>query len=640
MPEPGPSVADRRSNAQRDPARDAFWYRRSFSVPGPLPAVALIKVSKAMYGTKVFLNGVDLGFHAPCFTPGYFNAAAALKAGENELLVRVGADRDAVTAAIPSGLDFEKERYIPGIFDSVELILSGNPHILRIQAVPEISQRKVRVQAVLLNSGESCVRPVQFIVREVKSGRIAARLTTVPTTMASDRETTVDVELPINGCRLWSPEDPFLYALEVNSGSDDCQTRFGMRELRFDPATHQALLNGHPYFPRGSNVTLYRFFEDSECGDRPWDAAWVRRLHQRVKDMHWNCLRYCIGFPPERWYDIADELGILIEDEFPVWYGGPGWSKYPTALRSEELAREYTEWMRERWNHPSVIIWDASNETTSDQTGPAVAQVRGLDLSHRPWSNSYSPPAEPGDVFESHPYHFQKPNFRLSDLATADPIPQGNARHNDGTHAVVINEYGWLWLNRDGTPTTLTKEVYENLLGKHSTTAERRHLYARCLAAETEFWRANRHAAAVMHFTTLGYSRPDGQTSDNWSDVGSLAWESEFLRYVKDAFAPVGLMVDFWRDDAKAGTEEKIGVRLINDLGEPWSGPVALRLRSMDGSTVYEATRNATIDSYGRTAVDFGVTWPSTSGRFILEAELRGVDGETIHSTRELSVGP
>ena len=87
---------------------------------------------------------------------------------------------------------------------------------------------------------------------------------------------------------------------------------------------------------RGSNITLYRFFEDGECGRLPWDEKWVRLLHQRVKDMHWNCLRYCIGFPPEAWYDIADEAGILIDDEFPIWFGGD----VPKEMRSDELAKK------------------------------------------------------------------------------------------------------------------------------------------------------------------------------------------------------------------------------------------------------------------------------------------------------------
>ena len=57
-----------------------------------MPAVAQIKVRKAMFGARVFLNGTLLGDHAPSFTPGYFDAKPALKAGNNEILIRVGAD--------------------------------------------------------------------------------------------------------------------------------------------------------------------------------------------------------------------------------------------------------------------------------------------------------------------------------------------------------------------------------------------------------------------------------------------------------------------------------------------------------------------------------------------------------------------
>src|SRR5260221_4060628 len=98
-----------------------------------------------MFGTKVFLNGKDLGENLPCFTPGFFDVAGALKTGENELIVRVGSYRNAVPLSIPNGFDFEKERYIPGIYDNVELVLSGTPHIISVQTVPDISNKQLGV---------------------------------------------------------------------------------------------------------------------------------------------------------------------------------------------------------------------------------------------------------------------------------------------------------------------------------------------------------------------------------------------------------------------------------------------------------------------------------------------------------------
>lgn len=84
---PGPKVAKVRSIPQKDPKRDAFWYRREFTLDGPVPAVARLKVAKAMFGTRVFLNGTLLGDHLPSFTPGYFDAKPAIKTGMNEVLI-------------------------------------------------------------------------------------------------------------------------------------------------------------------------------------------------------------------------------------------------------------------------------------------------------------------------------------------------------------------------------------------------------------------------------------------------------------------------------------------------------------------------------------------------------------------------
>ena len=633
---PGPKVANNHAVGQKDPKRDAFWYRRSFALDGPLPAVATLKVAKAMFGTRVFLNGILLGDHLPSFTPGYFDARPALKAGRNEILIRVGADRDAVGPAYPSGFDFEKQRYIPGIFDSVQLILSGTPHFITVQAAPDVAGKTVRVQAVLRNDGGATKAPAQaivkLVVRQWHSGKVAGQATSKPVRLANGEETTVDVRVLLADCRLWSPEDPFLYTLEADSGTDTFRTRFGMREFKFDPATGRAMLNGRPYFLRGSNFTLYRFFEDGECGKLPWDEKWVRLLHQRVKEMRWNCLRYCIGFPPEAWYDIADEAGMLIDDEFPIWFGGVGWSTWPKELKSHELAVEYGEWMRERWNHPCLAVWDANNETTSDQTGPAIRQVRSLDLSARPWDNSYTAPQEPGDMLESHPYHFN-PSFRLRNLATANP------QAGDGKHAVVINEYGWHWVNRDGTPTTLTRDIYKNVVGEHATPQQRFHIQATWLAADTEFWRAHRKATAVMHFTTLGYARPDGQTCDHWTQggVATLQWEPQFYRYVRDAFAPVGLMVDYWNDQPSSGAKARGPVILVNDLYEPWSGPVTLRVKQGDRVLV-ETKQDARIESLGTANIGFDIVWPEQAGPCVLEAELRGADGAPVRSVRDVEV--
>ena len=366
---------------------------------------------------------------------------------------------------MPDGADFEKIRYTPGIYDSVELMLSGLPRVANVQVVPDIESQVARVVAEIADPASSSGR-ITCEVREAKSQTLAGQVEATYTSVNGGA--TVELHVPIANCRLWSPEDPFLYEVTVATTADALSTRFGMRTFHFDVQTGRAILNGRPYPMRGTNVCVYRFFEDPVRGDRPWREEWVRRLHRTFRSMHWNSIRYCIGFPPEIWYRIADEEGFLIQDEFPIWYGG----QWPKELTTEKLIPEYREWMRERWNHPSVVIWDAQNESVTDQIGPAIRSLRQLDLSNRPWDNGWSAADAVGDVYEAHPYAYSNPSFRMSAFATLSGRPgtpgalTGNPAANALGNPVIINEYGWLWLNRDGTPTTLTRKAYEVLLGR------------------------------------------------------------------------------------------------------------------------------------------------------------------------------
>lgn len=636
-----------------DSRRQAFWYRRTFAVAGPIPAFAVLKVHKARYGTRVYLNGHVIGDHVPCFTPGHFDLRPHLQGNgqQNELLIRIGASHTDVPKTVPWGHDFEKIRYIPGIYDSVELLLSAAPQVVRVQAVPDLAAQAVRVVATVRATNETAAAGIHCTVREAKSGKVVGRAESqagsvgrserdpaAPSGPAVGRDQTWEVTVPIPDCRLWSPEDPFLYEVETSTAADTLTTRFGMRTFQFDPESKRALLNGQPYFLRGTNICIDRFFEDPARGDKPWREAWVRSVIRAFRSMHWNACRYCIGFPPEVWYRVADEEGLMIQDEFPVW-GQTG--------DLQPLTEQYTEWLQERWNHPSVVIWDAQNETPNqDVTSQALTAVRGLDLSARPWDNGWSTPQRPTDVYEAHPYAFGNPNFQLSQFAKLSPKAgspgswSGNPLPNRGDNPVIINEYGWLWLNRDGTPTTLTTKAYQNLFPQGATAEEHREKYARLLAAKTEFWRCGRQVAGVLHFCGLGYSRAGGQTSDNFSDLEQPTFEPNFFRYVRDAFAPVGLMLDVWGDELPPGQQQEIGVVVINDLNAAWQGTVTLRLVAGEQAAkpLAEQAKELRVAGLGRETLAFEVAVPTATGDYQLIAELRGAEGPPVRSLRDFSI--
>ena len=120
-----------------------------------------------------------------------------------------------------------------------------------------------------------------------------------------------------------------------------------------------------------------------------------------------------------------------------------------------------------------------------------IPAVRGLDLSNRPWENGYNAPQGADDPQEDHPYMFidhffgkKPPFFQMTDLEKMN----GGGRPGKtpcGAHAGIINEYDWLWLHRDGTPTRAVQAGLRTPVGNQ------------------------RHGPAAVELNALPAGRPD-----------------------------------------------------------------------------------------------------------------------------------
>ena len=414
-----------------DQDRDYFWYRKTFRAPKER-GVALLKINKAQFGTAVWLNGEKLGEYDGCFTASFFPLEKMIHwDADNTLVISIGAHPAVLPDTFPTGSDFEKIKWTPGIYDSVALIFCDNPVIKTIQVAPRITTSEIVVQTKVKNhSATPTTTSLTHTIKTWKGGKQVAASAPATVALQPGEEKVLTQTIKIPDAHLWSPEDPFLYAVESSTGGDSVTTRFGLREFRFDAATKRAWLNGKIYYLRGSNITLHRFFEDPLCKALPWDENWVRGLLGDLpKKMHWNYFRFCIGPVPDRWLDICDEVGLLIQNEFFVWTIRPNFFQgYSRTHDADEMIRQYKDWMRDNWNHPSVAVWDANNETKDDIFGDKIIPaVRSLDLSDRPWENSYNKPAGPNDPVEYHPYLMSsgyrgKLTFKMSDLEKMDGI--------------------------------------------------------------------------------------------------------------------------------------------------------------------------------------------------------------------------
>jgi beta-galactosidase len=610
--------------------RNYFWYRKTFTAPAQ-NAVALLKINKAQFGTFVYLNGVQVGEHAPCFTAAYFDVTRAIHWGaSNELVIRIGAHPGVLPENVSEGTDFEKNRWTPGIYDDVKLMVMNNPVISTVQVAPQLGSSSILVQTELHNySAHSVSSKVQQQVFTWKSRTSASGAVNNEVEVPAGASKTVTQTVPIANPHLWTPDDPFLYQVSTSTDGDSADTRFGMREFRFDTVTQKAYLNGRPYFLRGSNITLHRFFEDPDSGTLPWDEPWLHRLLVDIpKQLHWNAFRFCIGPVPDRWLEIADENGLLIQNEYFVWTGHPDWrSGYKDRYDTQEMITEYSEWMRDNWNHPSVAIWDASNESWLPQfSSTIIPQVRHLDLSDRPWENSYNVPVGPNDPVEDHQYLFfdtsmedQGPQFKMTDLESMlGPTP--NSTTYKSAHAMILNEYGWMWLNRDGTPTLLTQKLYPKLLGDKNTTENRVALYAYLLGGETEFWRAYRHYAAILQFVYLTASDPKAFTSDSFRDLKNLQLEPHFVKAMEQAFNPLGVYLNFWQPTLSLGEQRHLTVAMVNDEDRPRVGKLRVSFTDADGKEAAVEELSFSLPPLGAESYDFAVKAPQTPGSYSLQA--------------------
>lgn len=652
--------------------REAFWYKKTFTAPEQANALSHLCLHKAKYGTKVWLNGQMLGEHYGAFSVSEYNLSDAINYGQtNELIIRVGAEHSSVPEFIPVGSDFEKYGWYPGLWDSVSVVYTGQYSIVRTKVEANIKEGYATVKTTIRNNSTAAVELiVKQQINEWQSGDLASDAKQQVVSLAKDETITVSQDVLLNEVKLWTPESPFLYVahstVEHNGqASDDRATRFGMRKVEWrggegaDSKNKGFYLNNKKYYLRGTNIALHRFFEDQDRKQLPWDEKWVTQLLSgHMKDFHWNSFRFHVGRAPNFWYDLADEIGFIVTDEYhifaPVKLGIPG---MPTSNNwsLKELEKEFTSWLQENWNHASVGWWDASNENHNPLPYEAVPLVRHLDESRQWESGSYRAPDRANDPLEEHPYKLNGTGFMnsndkdyglsdLDDFTRLPPMSKGIIfRTFDGpgarSHPYINNEYGWLWLTRDGSDaTTIAEDAYKLLApGVELTIDEHREIYAYVVSELSGYWRARRGYAGVQHFLYLGKCadkdtipadwdvKEASATCDNFIDIPSLEMEPRWAQWAPHAFAPVAINIDNWSADFyPSGQKVAVPVTLLNDTYQDSAVMVEMVTADVNGKILTKAAPvQLTLAALGDKGIDIELTMPKQTP-FVIYAYLSG----------------
>jgi hypothetical protein len=614
---PVPSLVDCAAPSYEWQSFPYHWYHLAFRVDAASPReTATIRIGQAMFGTSVWLNGSHLGGDIACYTSQEYDAAPYLRYdGPNDLTVRVGL-KDTLPPESAVGRDKERQTFIPGIWGDVTLILAGNPRVAIVHVIPRNRESTAEVSVTLHNSASLPV-PVRVVsrLREHISGRPVGSVQEIVSATAAAEESVHSFIHTVDPLFPWSPDRPFLYEHCVDvvvDGDvvDTLVTRFGMREFRVQEGGF--FLNGRRIFLKGGNIAFHRFLSDADRGLLPWNDDWVRKLLIEIPKRHnFNFFRAHIGQMYSRWYDIADEGGMLLQDEWMFW---------TTTGTEAQITKEFTRWLEDNWNHPSIIIWDPLNESSDAVVQDVVVpKMKRLDPT-RPW--------ESVDFLEEHPYIYS-----LGPVLNAERFgfARGLREIEDSPAPAMLNEFLWWWLDKENNPTVLTADVVERWLGSRWTKDE---LVAHqsFLAAElVELFRRMR-VDAIQPFVYL--SNNAGPTG-HWflGDIADLV-PKPLLGTLKNAFAPFGVSVEMWDRHFAAGETRSVRLFVFNDDPVEREGRLRYGIVRGGDAWVHEAHEHVTVAPSGCSIVPVQLEFPYDPGTYELVAELSGADGPCSESRK------
>ena len=237
---------------------------------------------------------------------------------------------------------------------------------------------------------------------------------------------------------LWSPETPNLYTARVRLLKDGVErdaasVRFGVRTLAYDK-DFGFRLNGEKVFLKG----ISGHTDTGALGNAAFKDAIARQL-RTLKAFGFNAVRCSHNPYSEEFYDLADELGLLVVDEITdKWTGcwaGPG-------RFLDDWQRHVTEWVLRDRNHPSVVLWSLGNElqyveeTMSDGMDDwGITTYRMMDTLVKRWDATRPTtiamyPARANGIRWGHK-DFQKRPLLPAELACATEVASFNYQWED-----------------------------------------------------------------------------------------------------------------------------------------------------------------------------------------------------------------
>lgn len=411
-----------------------LWYHRTFTVPATWKNKKVVLHFGAVdWRADVWINDVKVGHHEGGYAPFQFDITPFLtKAPAQKVVVKVWDPTDQ--GYQPRGKQVERPHgiwYTPvtGIWQTVWLEPVDQAYITHLKTVPNIDGGNVTILASTEGATSSDIIEVKVLDngKVVGTGRAAAGQ---------------EVLVAVPDAKLWSPESPFLYDMEVSIlrngvAADRLKSYFGMRKVSTNRDSNGIVrlqLNNKDYFHFGP---LDQGWWPDGLYTAPTDEALLFDI-KKTKDFGFNMIRKHVKVEPARWYYHCDREGILVWQDMPNGDRSPQWQmrnyfnglELVRSAKSEaNFRQEWKEIMDLCYSNPSVVVWVPFNE--------AWGQFKTEEITE--WTKDYDPsrlvnPASGGNHYD------------VGDMIDMHNYPEPRMGLYDSKRSNVLGEYGGIGL--------------------------------------------------------------------------------------------------------------------------------------------------------------------------------------------------
>ncbi|MDB6168853.1 MAG: beta-galactosidase [Verrucomicrobia bacterium] len=507
---------------------NAVWYRREVTIPSAWKGRRILLHFQACdYDTFVWANGVEVGRHRGGMTP--FSCDLTTVATPGRKLTIVIRARDNPAESMPSGkqawtLHNAGCHYTrtTGIWQTVWLEpVPARAHLLRPKIVPDVANRKFSIEQPVAGAQTGLTCRVRL-----REGRRI--LSEASCRCGAGFYPRFDLPVPEKDLRLWSPEDPHLYALEfelldeAEAPIDRVESYAGLRGIAIDGFAVK--LNGQPVFQR---LVLDQGYYPDGILTAPSDAALIRDI-ELAQEAGFNGARLHQKVFEERFLHHADRLGYLVWGEFSDWglngsaavrrwerdaqgaivrggnHNGPDFTPGHVTQWIEALQRDF--------NHPSIVGWCPLNEsenriheriTGHDDVMRAMFLATKLCDATRPVLDvsGYCHRVPEADVYDSHDYEPDPRTLAERHAGLNEDRPFVNETPLHGSipwrgQPYFVSEFGGIWWNpraRAGDPSwgygdrpKTLEEFYRRFEGLCAALLEHPRMFGYCYTQLTD----------------------------------------------------------------------------------------------------------------------------------------------------------